>query len=333
MKNFANHKHNVQTILKELQGLIKKLGVLEDEILNQEEILTIISEFAYDWEYWQGIDREYKYVSPSCEVLTGYSPAEFYANPHLLKKIIVEKDWSKWQKHRHTMTKNNQVEPLEFEIRTKSGETKWIHHVCRTVINSRGQSMGIRGSNRDITDLKKIQKRLQHVAGHDELTGLANRSLLLEYLKQTLKEAKRNKGMFAVAFIDLDRFKEINDTYGHDAGDHVLRKVAQNLQNNLRADDIIARFGGDEFVGVFSINKALDVTTLQKKIFDQINTHIDCTTFQITIELSVGISIYPTDGSTVDALLSKADNEMYIMKAKNKKKRKKEEKKKNLQDF
>jgi two-component system CheB/CheR fusion protein len=187
--------------------------------------------------------------------------------------------------------------------------------------------MGIRGSNRDITDLKKVQKRLQHVAGHDELTGLANRSLLLEYLEQSLKEAKRNQDMFAVAFIDLDGFKNINDTYGHDAGDHVLKKVAHNLQNNLRADDIIARFGGDEFVGVFAINKALDVTTLQKKIFDQINTHIDCKTFKITIELSVGISIYPIDGTTVDALLSKADNEMYIMKAKNKEKRKQEKKK------
>ncbi len=318
MKDFNDHKKNVRSILLELQELIDKLRSMEEEILSQEEALYVISKFAYDWEYWQGIDGTYKHVSPSCKTLTGYSPEEFYADPDLLQKIIIEKDWQKWQEHSHTMIRKDEMEPLEFEIRTKQGQTKWIHHVCRTVTNKQGDNIGIRGSNRDITDLKELQHRLLHVAGHDNLTGLANRSLLLEHLSQRLKEAKRNNSKFAVAFIDLDGFKGINDTLGHDAGDHVLRKVANDLQKNLRKEDIIARFGGDEFVGLFSISSAIDTATLKEKISNQIATKIHCSKFQIIIRLSIGISVYPADGTTIDVLLNKADNEMYAMKAINK---------------
>lgn len=319
MKNFRDHKRDVQSVLKQLQKLIDKLRVMEESILSQEEALYVISEFAYDWEYWRGNDGTYKYVSPSCKTLTGYTPEEFYQDKDLLQKIIVAKDWQKWQDHSHTMDTKNEMVPLEFEIQTKEGETKWIHHVCRTVINRHGEHIGIRGSNRDITDLKKLQHRLEHVAGHDNLTGLANRSLFIEHLKQRIKEARRDKTMFAVAFIDLDGFKHINDTLGHDAGDHVLQKVAADLQQNLRANDIIARFGGDEFVGLFAISKSGDAYTLKEKILGRIGTTIHCKKFQIIIRLSIGISIYPSDGTTMDALLNMADHAMYAMKTNHKK--------------
>lgn len=314
MKNFRDHKKSVQNILAQLQELINKLQTMEESILSQEEALYVISEFAYDWEYWRGTDGTYKYVSPSCKSVTGYSPEEFYQDKDLLQKIIVEKDWQKWLDHSHTMDTENEMVPIEFEIKTKRGKTKWIHHVCSTVINRHGEHIGIRGSNRDITDLKQLQHRLEHVAGHDNLTGLVNRSLFLEHLKQRIKESHRAKTPFAVAFIDLDGFKHINDTLGHDAGDHVLKKVAQRLKKHLRANDIIARFGGDEFVGIFSIAKDSDVHTLKEKILDRIATKIRCQKFQIIIRLSIGISVYPDDGTNIDTLLNKADKAMYAMK-------------------
>lgn len=318
MKDINDHKKHVHAILFELQKLINELKRMEESMLTQEEILYVISEFAYDWEYWRAPDGSYKYISPSCKSVTGYSPEDFYENSGLLQEIIVAKDWQKWEEHTHTMAKDGEMVPLEFEIVTKDGITKWIHHVCRVVINKKGENIGIRGSNRDITELKKLQHRLEHVAGHDNLTGLVNRALFLEHLAQKIKEAKRNNTTFAVAFIDLDDFKDINDTFGHDAGDHVLKKVARNLQTNLRADDVIARLGGDEFVGIFSINQLGDAISLKEKIHTRIHPDIQCSTFHLTIHLSIGISIFPADGDTIDELLNKADNAMYRMKEKNK---------------
>lgn len=318
MNILENHRKQVQSTIAEMQDLIEKLRIMEEAFLKQEEALFVISEFAYDWEYWQDKNGDYQYVSPSCESVTGFTPDDFYQNSNLLQKIIVEKDWQKWLDHSHTMVENGKMAPLEFEICTKHRETKWIHHVCRTVRNSEGKYIGLRGSNRDISDLKALQEKLKHVAGHDHLTGLANRSLFLEHLKQNIKEAQRNSSMFIVSFIDLDGFKEINDQYGHDVGDHVLKRVASDLQQILRKDDIVARFGGDEFVGIFQVSSKDDAATLKKKILKKISNEIVCYLYQITIRFSVGMSVYPTDSRDMDSLLKIADDKMYAMKQKNK---------------
>ncbi|MFZ5760315.1 MAG: GGDEF domain-containing protein [Thermodesulfobacteriota bacterium] len=318
MTIFGDRRKEIQSTIAGLQELIDRLRRLEESYLQQEEALTVISEFANDWEYWQDPSGTYKYVSPSCENVTGYKPEHFYADPDLLQKIIVPRDWSKWQKHSHTMAGNGMVEPVEFEIRTRTGETKWIHHICRAVFDSEGENIGIRGSNRDITDLKALQDKLLHVVGHDPLTGLPNRLLMLEHLGQSVKEADRNGLMFVIAFIDLDDFKTINDRYGHEAGDHVLQRVAADLRTAVRDTDIVARIGGDEFVGIFQITSPGDTTALKERILARIKPEIICTRFALTIRLSIGMSIYPLDGRDIDTLLGKADKEMYAMKKKNK---------------
>jgi len=185
--------------------------------------------------------------------------------------------------------------------------------------------MGIRGSNRDITDLKQLQEKLKHMADHDLLTGLPNRSLFLEHLDHAIKEAKRNDSMFAVVFIDLDDFKKINDTHGHEAGDTVLKKLARTLTKVTRENDIVARLGGDEFVGLFDVSQKTDVETIKKKIFSTVLREIHCSSYDITIHYSLGVSVYPMDGTTVDTLLQKADQAMYLQKKKNKAERQKKQ--------
>ncbi|AGF79730.1 PAS domain S-box/diguanylate cyclase (GGDEF) domain-containing protein [Desulfocapsa sulfexigens DSM 10523] len=323
MSQFSRHREQVESTINQLRELINKLQILEDEYLRQEEKLFVISEFANDWEYWQAPDGHYKYVSPSCKVVTGYKPQEFYDDPALLKKIIAFDNWEKWKAHNHSMAKNGLVNPIEFKIHTKEGKSRWIHHICQTVTGRNGENLGVRGSNRDITELKKLQEKLKHMAGHDLLTGLPNRSLFLEHLKQTIKEAKRNGRMFAVVFIDLDDFKEINDTHGHEAGDTVLKKLAQELTGVTRENDIVARLGGDEFVGLFDVSHDADVGIIRRKIFDDVHNEIHCPTYNITIHYSFGVSIYPTDGTSVDTLLKKADLAMYLQKENNKAERKK----------
>ncbi len=324
MVQFSHHREQIEGTINQLRELINKLQALETEYLKQEETLFVISEFANDWEYWQTPDGQYKYVSPSCKVVTGYRPKEFYDDPDLLQKIITSNNWDRWKAHSHSMAKNGLVNPIEFEIHTKEGEVRWIHHICQTVTGKNGENLGVRGSNRDITELKQLQEKLKHMAGHDILTGLPNRSLFLEHLKQTIKEAKRNGTMFAVVFIDLDDFKEINDIHGHEAGDTVLKKLARTLTGVTRANDIVARLGGDEFVGLFEVGQDADIPIIKEKIFNNVLSKIHCSTYNITIHYSLGVSIYPTDGSSVDTLLRKADQAMYRQKEINKTARKKQ---------
>ncbi len=322
MRRFFHHRKQVEETIDQLRELINKLQSLEKEYLRQEETLFVISEFANDWEYWQAVDGHYNYVSPSCKGVTGFEPLDFYEDPKLLEKIIDPDNWEKWKLHRHSMAKNGQVNPIEFKIRTRDGEVRWIHHICQKVTGKNGESLGVRGSNRDITELKNLQEKLKHMAGHDILTGLPNRSLFMEHLAQTIKEAKRNSSRFAVVFIDLDDFKDINDTYGHEAGDKVLRKLARTLTGVTRENDIVARLGGDEFVGLFELNQDADIDVIQEKIFNDVLSEIHCSKYDITIYYSLGVSVYPTDGTSVDTLLKKADQAMYQQKEINKAERK-----------
>jgi len=323
MTKFSHHREQIEKTIDQLRNLINKLQTLENEYLKQEETLFVISEFANDWEYWQAPDGHYKYVSPSCKGVTGYTPEDFYNDPDLLKKIIAPNNWDKWKAHSHSMAKNGLVNPIEFQIQTKDGNIRWIHHICRIVTGKNGEHLGIRGSNRDITNLKELQERLKHMAGHDLLTELPNRALFLEHLGQAIKEAKRNSTMFAVVFIDLDDFKVINDAYGHEAGDRVLKKLAHTLAGVTRKNDIVARLGGDEFVGIFDLKHDTDVEVIRKKIFETLPHEIHCHTYDIMIHFSMGMSIYPNDGTSVDALLKHADQAMYRQKEKNKAERQK----------
>jgi len=129
--------------------------------------------------------------------------------------------------------------------------------------------------------------------------------------------------MFAVVFIDLDDFKDVNDTHGHEAGDAVLKKLAQTLTGMTRENDIVARLGGDEFVGLFDVQHETDVDIIKKKLFASILKDIHCPTYNVTIHYSLGVSVYPTDGTSIDTLLQKADQAMYLEKEKNKAARRK----------
>jgi PAS domain S-box-containing protein len=149
------------TVLK----LNEDLKITKDELFNSEQKYRLVAEFSNDWEYWEDLDKSFLYISPSCEAITEYSPDEFYQNKDLLKEIINPDDWEKWKSHHHGMLKNGEIEPVEFRILTKSGEVRWIDHVCRTVYGENGEKRGVRGSNRDITKLKLLKKEVKILKG------------------------------------------------------------------------------------------------------------------------------------------------------------------------
>lgn len=167
----------------------------------------------------------------------------------------------------------------------------------------------------DISERKATEEYLHHMAHHDPLTGLPNRILFRDRLQQAIYKSERNNTLVALCFFDLDNFKEINDSLGHDAGDQVLNSVAERLRHGIRASDTAARLGGDEFVTILEeIETPTVIQSIAGKILEQINRPISVAGQQIQVTSSLGISIYPTTSRDLDTLISHADTAMYNAK-------------------
>jgi len=169
----------------------------------------------------------------------------------------------------------------------------------------------------DISDRKKSEQRIQFLAQHDVLTELPNRSLCIERLRMALQQAQRSGHQVAVLFIDLDRFKDINDTLGHHFGDGLLRSVASRLQEAVRAGDTVSRLGGDEFVVVLgAVANAGEVSHIvNERLIPRIRTPHVVNGAELHVSCSVGIAIHPQDGEDIDTLMRNADTAMYQAKA------------------
>jgi diguanylate cyclase (GGDEF)-like protein len=167
----------------------------------------------------------------------------------------------------------------------------------------------------DITERKRYEEQLQHLATHDDLTGLANRALLQDRLEQSILFAKRSGRLVAALLLDLDRFKIINDSLGHSFGDSLLKIIAERLRESVRGADTVARLGGDEFVILLAeVASEEDVGKVAKKILDNITAPFQIGDREITVTASLGISIYPWDGEDEETLIRNADIAMYRAK-------------------
>ncbi|MDP1863721.1 MAG: GGDEF domain-containing protein [Thiobacillus sp.] len=178
---------------------------------------------------------------------------------------------------------------------------------------------------KEITARKKLEKRLdakavedeknRYLAYHDTATGLANRTLFNDRIEQALVQSERHGRKFAVLFIDLDRFKAINDTFGHAMGDKVLQMVATKLQACVRQEDTVSRIGGDEFLCLLiEVNNEADVAHIAEAIIRAISEIEELDETRLKVTASIGISIYPGDGTTAEVLIKNADSSMYRAK-------------------
>jgi diguanylate cyclase (GGDEF)-like protein len=168
---------------------------------------------------------------------------------------------------------------------------------------------------REVKLRRSAEEKMRFMATHDDLTGLPNRSLLKERIDQALEQHSRHNEMLAVLFIDLDGFKEVNDQYGHDAGDELLLKLAGVMDNCVRKSDTLARFGGDEFVVLLTaLLHRDDAAIVAEKILFQLSQPLQLSFAQIKVSASIGIAIYPHDATDSSALLKQADKQMYLAK-------------------
>jgi diguanylate cyclase (GGDEF)-like protein/PAS domain S-box-containing protein len=183
------------------------------------------------------------------------------------------------------------------------------------LLDEQGEVTGLIGVAADITERKRAETRLMQLANFDTLTSLPNRALFHDRLAHALAKAHRSKKMVALLFLDLDRFKTINDSLGHYAGDELLKSVAERLQKNAREDDTVARLGGDEFTVILEgITYNEDATIVARKILEVMGQPFYLDGHEVFVTTSMGIAIYPLDGDNCDDLLKNADTAMYRAK-------------------
>jgi len=220
----------------------------EQALQKSEDRYRIVADYTHAMEFWVSPTGEILYISPSCERITGYPREYFMSNQDGLEQIIHPDDKDAW-KHFHSGSFQGDDDSLDFRIRHKNSELRWVSEVKREVMSGNGGSLGARISLRDITDRKEMELQLRHLALHDPLTALANRTLCLDRLRQAMERSRRRQPYhFSLIFLDLDRFKVLNDSLGHAFGDKVLMAVADVLRECVRGLDTVSRFGGDEFV-------------------------------------------------------------------------------------
>ena len=209
-------------------------------------------------------------------------------------------------------------EPIIGLVESRSlpnGELNWTSTTKLPIRDQNDNVIGLLGITREINELKRAELNLQYLATHDVLTKLPNRYLLIDRIEQVLTRSLRNDSRFAILYIDLDGFKEINDYCGHDVGDEVLRRSAKRMQESVRSADTVARMSGDEFVIVLeSVADSESAMLVAEKVRKTLQKNFDALGCQLKISASIGVSLYPEHGRAAKALLKAADRAMYIAK-------------------
>jgi diguanylate cyclase (GGDEF)-like protein/PAS domain S-box-containing protein len=245
--------------------------------------------------------------------MLGYAPAELTGRP-ALTFYADPAEWDYVDRQSRTAMAHGRVYECELLVRRKDGSTFWCELRGRA-IDPAAVDEGSIWVLFDISARKEREQRIQHLADHDALTGLLNRRLLEDRLQQSITLARRNDALVAVMLIDLDGFKAVNDQFGHLMGDYALRTVARRLRECVRESDTVARLGGDEFVVLLSGQRVPEDSSLvAEKILVGLTEPVAAGGRRFEIGASIGISIYPRDGTTPEALLKHADAAMYRVK-------------------
>lgn len=257
-----------------------------------------------------------EFLSEGCKELTGYSSDDLLMNSKLSFNDLIApeyRDWL-WEQWRQAV-ENRQPAKMEYLIMTADNRKKWVFEQGVPVYGKDGQVEAIEGIIVDITERKLVEEQMQHLARYDNLTDLPNRALFSELLQQTLALAQRESRCLALLFLDLDRFKPVNDTYGHKIGDLLLKEAARRMRQVVRASDAISRIGGDEFVVLLAkVENEQSPLQVAEKLRSALEQPFLLDGHTIRISVTIGIALYPEHGTTELELCHHADVAMYAAK-------------------
>lgn len=249
----------------------------------------------------------------AAERLYGYSAAEAVGSP--VSMLLPPERIDEAKQLLERAIRGERIEHYETTHLSKDGRRIGVSLSISPVKDRAGLVIGVSTIARDITERKRADERIRYLALHDTLTGLPNRNLFRERVTNAIARARRNRHLMAVLFIDLDRFKEINDSLGHIVGDRLLQVAANRLQRCLREGDGVARLGGDEFVVDLPVLASREeATVIAQKILEVLRAPFMIDEFALRVSASIGISLCPTDGVDVEVLMHAADTAMYRAK-------------------
>jgi diguanylate cyclase (GGDEF)-like protein/PAS domain S-box-containing protein len=207
--------------------------------------------------------------------------------------------------------------PIVGEVegrRMDDGRTNWTLTTKLPFHDESGNVIGLVGITREINEMRQTEATLEHLVTHDTLTDLPNRFLMVDRMNQLLFRARRSSSVFAVLFMDIDRFKDVNDSCGHEFGDFVLRALSERLAKSVRQSDTVARIGGDEFVIILDPAQQIRADAVALKVLHLLARPLTLEKHRVKVTVSIGISLYPENGADTDTLLRAADYAMYLAK-------------------
>lgn len=308
---------DVNTLIDNMSDLLSTEQALHEKAMRSERDFRTLAENMPDIIARYDRDCRRVFVNPAYVRQTG-TPLEVALNSSVDQAEIWRPKISReeYKARLHKIMETGEPDHILLEWVAPSGEA--VSHEMYVVAeyDSEGRIIGTLAIGRDITQRKAVEQQLMYQATHDVLTGLPNRVLLKDRLGHALQQAQREGGQVAVIFVDLDNFKTINDTLGHELGDVLLKTVAARMGAVLRASDTVARLGGDEFVILLQEGVSVSVLdTVARKVFNHVGSPCEIGGHVIYTNTSMGIAMYPQDGEDIETLMRNADTAMYAAKS------------------
>ena len=293
---------------------LNKTKKLQDELIAQRDFLKTIFDIIPDLVWVKDVEGKYISCNRKFEQFFGAKECEIIGKTDF--DFVDTELATFFRKNDKLAIKNDKPtineEYLEFADGSQKGDFETIKIPIKNTQNICTSVMGIA---HDISLHKIYQQQLLHFANTDRLTGLSNRVVFADRLDQLLKHRDSKNRYYAVLFIDLDDFKEVNDTKGHNIGDNLLIEVSKKLKKVVRKGDTVARFGGDEFLLLLEqINSPQDAAIVAQKTLDSLKEPIYIEKYELFVSVSIGISVFPSDGVSTEILLCNADSAMYYAK-------------------
>jgi diguanylate cyclase (GGDEF)-like protein/PAS domain S-box-containing protein len=283
----------------------------EEDLLASEARFRALTHLSSDW-YWE-VDADYRFTR-----MESRREMRHASQPHVIGQKIWEAGFdidTGWENFIEVIKAHVPFRDVIMHRVSSMGAPLYISVSGEPISNGAGDFAGYRGVSREITDQKIADDRIQYLATHDGLTGLHNRVMFSHLLHNAIQTATRYQRGFAVLFVDLDRFKFINDTLGHDAGDQLLQEITARFKQALRASDVIARLGGDEFVVlVQELTDENQAATVARKLLQAAIKPVELAGQECRVTASIGIAMFPTNGKDEQSLMKNADIAMYFAK-------------------
>ncbi len=299
---------------------ITQRKLAEEQVRSSEARFRALTELSSDW-YWEQDELFRLTRLEGTPDAFSHLPTEAYLGVTRWDVGSENLSPAQWEAHRATLEAHEVFHDFEFQRLGRDGALLWVALSGAPFFDAEGHFKGYRGIGRDISERKRVEQEVERLAFFDQLTGLPNRRLLLDRLQQALANSGRGASIGALLFIDLDNFKDLNDTQGHDVGDLLLQQVALRLLGSVRETDTVARFGGDEFVVMLQgLGQDMPAATAQvervgRKILTQLNQSYLLGQVEQHSTPSVGVALFQGNRQTMDELLKQADLAMYESKA------------------